>query len=120
MATQSGKVICWIDSKATFGDEAQHRCPCCEAHIATTYAQYQLLPPVAESILLLNHETHANGMCRVQTKEQFSKYVNRYGPGAVIYWAGFVVELEKEAAAEHLVLLTDVPGDLIQLPRLQM
>ena len=57
---------------------------------------------------------------RLQTKEQYSKYVNRYGPGAVIYWAGFVAELEREAAAEHLVLLTDVPTDLIQLPRLDM
>lgn len=58
--------------------------------------------------------------CRLQLKEQYSKYVNRYGPGAVIHWAGYVLELEKEAAAEHLVLLSDVPTDLIQLPRLQM
>lgn len=26
VATASGQLIGWIDSKATFGDEAQHRC----------------------------------------------------------------------------------------------
>ena len=71
-------------------------------------------------MLLHSRPTLASPLCRLQTKEQYSKYVNRYGPGAVIYWAGFVAELQREAAAEHLVLLTDVPTNLIQLPRLDM
>lgn len=57
---------------------------------------------------------------RTQLKEQYTKYVNRYGPGAVVYWAGFVVELDREAAAEHLVLLSDAPAGVLRLPQLQI
>lgn len=33
---------------------------------------------------------------RSQLREQYSKYVNRYGPGAVIYWSGYASELTGE------------------------
>ena len=45
-----GNVVQWIDSKATFGDEQQHK----------------------ENL-----------------EKQFHMYVNRYGPGLVIYWHGY-------------------------------
>lgn len=45
-----GRVVHWIDSKATYGDESSH----------------------------LN-----------QYMDQYQQYVNRYGPGMVIYWFGY-------------------------------
>jgi hypothetical protein len=50
-----GRVVFWIDSKASFGDPHVH----------------------AEK-----------GM------PQFQAYVNRYGPGLVLYWFGYVAELD--------------------------
>ena len=49
-----GRVVNWIDSKATFGDARLHR---------------------------------------AQGTEQYQRYVNRFGPGLVIYWHGFLAEL---------------------------
>ena len=50
-----GRVVYWIDSKASFADPGVH----------------------AEKGL-----------------PQFQAYVNRYGPGLVIYWMGYVAELD--------------------------
>ena len=49
-------------------------------------------------------------------QEQFSKYVNRYGPGMVIYWFGFVDDLQD--ANSDLVLVDKFPSreDMTQLP----
>ncbi|GAQ91291.1 hypothetical protein KFL_007590050 [Klebsormidium nitens] len=52
-----GRVVTWIDSKASFGDDYMHR---------------------------------------QQAGEQFQGYVNRFGPGLVIYWFGFIDELQDE------------------------
>ena len=49
-----GRVVNWIDSKATFGDARLHR---------------------------------------VQSAEQYQRYINRFGPGLVIYWHGFLADL---------------------------
>lgn len=49
-------------------------------------------------------------------KDQFTKYVNRYGPGMVVYWFGFVDELQEEE--NSLILVDSFPSteDIVQLP----
>ncbi|PNH12687.1 hypothetical protein TSOC_000386 [Tetrabaena socialis] len=60
-------IVCWVDSKATFGD----------------------------------HRTHVK-----QVEEQYCTYVNRYGPGMVIYWFGFVDDLNTDP---QVLLCDDFP-----------
>jgi hypothetical protein len=76
-----GRLVCWVDSKATFGDA----------------------------------RGHAAG-----ARDQFAQYVNRFGPGLVVYWHGHLAALEAGAAAEGLLLVNDFPGEeeLLALPRL--
>lgn len=70
-----GHVIHWIESKASFGDEASHR----------AYLQ-----------------------------DQFWSYWNRFGPGLVIYWYGFIEELD--CHRERGILLKDCfPTDIVTL-----
>ncbi len=77
----NGRIICWIDSKATFGDEGQH-------------ASYREL--------------------------QYEKYSNRYGPGMVIYWHGYLADLQK--LEENVLLVDDFPDimDIVTLPQLPL
>uniref|UniRef100_A0A061RSC3 CDAN1-interacting nuclease 1 n=1 Tax=Tetraselmis sp. GSL018 TaxID=582737 RepID=A0A061RSC3_9CHLO len=49
--------------------------------------------------------------------EQYQQYVNRYGPGLVIYWFGFVRELQDNP---DVLLVDDFPGNIKQLPRLPL
>lgn len=75
----SGRVISWIDSKGTFGDETSH-------------AEY--------------YET------------QFKFYLNRFGSGLVIYWLGYVKELEARnsgMANRSVVVSEDFPSDFTVL-----
>ena len=46
--------------------------------------------------------------CRLAASEQYERYVNRFGPGLVIYWHGFIADLDK-ANAVLLLLLRLVP-----------
>lgn len=55
--------ICWIESKALFGDEIAH-------------SEY--------------------------TKSQYQPYVSRFGPGAVIYWHGYIDELAGQLDGIHV------------------
>lgn len=60
------------------------------------------------------------GLCREYVKDQFSKYVNRYGPGMVVYWFGFVDELQEGESS--LILVDSFPSaeDIVQLPRVHI
>jgi len=72
---ESGRVISWIDSKGTFGDEISH-------------SEY--------------YET------------QFKFYLNRFGSGLVIYWLGYVKDLETKnsnMANRSVVVCDDFPSD---------
>ena len=55
---------------------------------------------------------------RASEADQFQKYINRYGPGMVVYWCGFIDDLE--AGAGDVLLADAFPParDLITLPRL--
>ncbi|GIL43495.1 hypothetical protein Vafri_956, partial [Volvox africanus] len=63
----SEHLVCWVDSKATFGDPRTHL---------------------------------------KQVEEQYCTYVNRYGPGMVIYWFGFVEDLNNDP---QVLLCDDFP-----------
>ena len=75
-----GRVVMWIDSKATFADAKAH---------------HKLL------------------------RDQYSGYINRFGPGAVIYWHSFLGEGVTDAARDVVVLEAfPAPTDVLQLLRL--
>ena len=63
-----GRVVTWIDSKASFGSESSYR---------------------------------------LEGRDQFQKYVNRIGPGMVIYWFGLVEDLG--SGDGDVLLLGDFP-----------
>lgn len=75
-----GRVVNWIDSKASFGDEYSHK---------------------------------------NQAEQQFQRYVNRFGPGMVIYWFGFVDELNNHT---DVLLLDSFPSknEIYCLPSLSV
>eukprot|EP00878_Enallax_costatus_P021057 GHUV01022277.1.p1 GENE.GHUV01022277.1~~GHUV01022277.1.p1 ORF type:complete len:253 (+),score=91.24 GHUV01022277.1:1062-1820(+) len=52
-----------------------------------------------------------------QLEGQYRTYTNRYGPGLVIYWFGYVQGLENDP---DVMMLDDFPAqeDILQLPRL--
>ncbi|GAB4816690.1 hypothetical protein N2152v2_003736 [Parachlorella kessleri] len=78
-----GRIVNWIDSKATFGDDKTHR---------------------------------------EQALGQYQKYVNRFGPGLVIYWHGFIRDLSQLQGGEDVLLLDrfPLPQELLTLPRLPL
>ena len=76
-----GRVVSWIDSKATFCDVKSHA---------------RLL------------------------KGQYESYVNRFGPGLVIYWHGYLKEIEGHGDKEQtgVLVMAEWPEDIVTLPRL--
>lgn len=64
-----GRVVCWIESKASFGSPECHQ-------------QY--------------------------LEDQYYSYLNRFGPGLVIYWFGFVDELS--GSSENILLTSRFPS----------
>eukprot|EP00884_Botryococcus_braunii_P014913 jgi/Botrbrau1/23422/Bobra.0051s0065.2 len=52
-----------------------------------------------------------------QMEQQYRKYIDRFGPGAVIYWFGYVLELQTEGP-EDLLLLDSfpLPSEVLRLP----
>jgi hypothetical protein len=66
--------------------------------------------------------------CRQQLKEQYQGYVNRFGPGLVIYWHGHLASLDDEDVGslhekEGKVLIMDrfpSADEIVALPRLPL
>jgi hypothetical protein len=46
-------------------------------------------------------------LVRQQTTEQYERYVNRFGPGMVIYWHGFIADLNNVRCCALLPALSD-------------
>uniref|UniRef100_A0A3B3Q8T5 CDAN1-interacting nuclease 1 n=1 Tax=Paramormyrops kingsleyae TaxID=1676925 RepID=A0A3B3Q8T5_9TELE len=68
-----GRIVHWIESKASFGDDH-------------------------------SHQNYLN--------EQFWSYWNRFGPGLVIYWHGFIEELD--CHRDRGIMLKDsFPSDIV-------
>eukprot|EP00887_Chlorella_sp_A99_P000819 scaffold5.g819.t1 len=59
-------------------------------------------------------------MHRQQTAEQYERYVNRFGPGLVIYWHGYLVDIA--SGDESVLVLDDFPpaSDITTLPCLPL
>ncbi len=58
-------------------------------------------------------------MHHTQYTDQYTKYTNRYGPGAVVYWFDYIDDLQQH---DDLVLLHGLPGSdaITVLPQLPM
>ena len=58
--------------------------------------------------------------CRQHMEEQFQKYINRFGSGMVIYWHGFIDDLQD--LDENLVLADHFPSveEITQLPMMTL
>eukprot|EP00899_Mesostigma_viride_P008500 jgi/Mesvir1/17651/Mv08868-RA.2 len=54
---------------------------------------------------------------RTNNGDQFQKYIARFGPGMVIYWFGYITDLE---TPDDVLIVDDFPAaeDIVQLPRL--
>lgn len=63
--------VCWIESKASFGDL----------------------------------ETHKGYL-----REQYYSYWNRFGPGLVIYWFGFIESIEEEMKRQGILIMDRFPS----------
>lgn len=61
---------------------------------------------------------HCTG--RHQCQGQYQQYINRYGPGMVVYWFGFIDDLA--GRDEDLLVVDDLPGKavLTQLPTITL
>ena len=99
-----GRIVHWIDSKASFADPIVHREKARTRHRLT-------LCPAAERLFVL---------CDVQGLPQFQAYVNRYGPGLVIYWLGYPEELGSSHPDVALADAFPDEADIQRLPALPL
>ena len=57
---------------------------------------------------------------RQQVLEQYQKYVNRCGPGMVVYWFGMIDELV--GSDDNIILVSQLPAStaILKLPCLKL
>ena len=69
---------------------------------------------------LLSSSLLSANVRRQQQDEQYAKYLNRFGPGAVIYWFGFSSDLAD--MNPNILVLSDFPydRDIVQLRQIAL
>lgn len=69
---------------------------------------------------LLSSNLLSASVRRQQQDEQYAKYLNRFGPGAVIYWFGFSSDLAD--MNPNILVLSDFPydRDIVQLRQIAL
>ncbi len=51
----------------------------------------------------------------IYAKDQYLTYVNRFGPGIVIYWLGFVEEISEKNGTDGIFVFSDLPKSLMSM-----
>lgn len=98
----NGKVVNWIESKAMFGDSVRHK----------KYLKNQLWSYWNRSVC----SSSASCVCIVSLISSYYCYVlytvvvYRFGPGLVIYWFGYVDDLE-DNSSKGILVSDDFPED---------
>jgi len=122
-----GRIVNWIDSKATFGDDKIHRSGggrvvrvgrwggqanqvgthCGQLGstgplrfcVGSWHAHVAVCAGCPPGLVLSSARPALALLClpchRQQTAEQYERYVNRFGPGLVIYWHGYIADLNQ-------------------------
>ena len=101
-----GRVVNWIDSKASFCDPIVHY-----EKGEYIFILFMYFIPV-RAIRLTS--------CYLTGTEQFQAYVDRFGPGMVVYWLGVVDEIAEESARRGDVLLVDDFPDESEVTKLKL
>lgn len=92
------RIVTWIDSKATFGDDRTHSKQYEEQYstCAGTSGSLCWKPAIGYFILCF-------AMCSPDSSlsiHLLCSYVNRYGPGLIIYWFDFIEDLDSDAGKQ--------------------
>lgn len=69
------------------------------------------------------HEVYKDKICvrRKWLEDQYKSYINRFGPGLVIYWHGYLKDIE--LVEQDVMILDSFPSEkqrIIQLPRVNL
>ncbi len=134
-----GKLVSWIESKALFGDEETHATYMKDQlrtyknrykfynythkqalHIAWTNTMHSLWRTHMHSwfhshtaVFYLSHARPHTSCTKLRASSlAHISFLKRFGPGLVIYWMGYVEELNHERAEEGIMLSDRFPTSI--------